>query len=489
LGRKLRRSIAIPTLGVIVAIKLPIPQPDGEHPQFAGAMPCRYSSRSRRLPAGRLTGSVGPLKRKDCTSLSGDDKINGVNGNDLNQGNRMRQMTRWQLSVIIAFCFGILIWITINIPEFPKWSGINGKTAWDLAELLIIPLFLAMVAYYFNRTQKEVEQSIAEQQRQSDQKIANDRLQENELQTFYDRMTELLLDKNLRSSGTNDEVRSIARTRTITTLRNLDENRRGFIIQFLFEAGLINQLQPIIALKNADLRRIVFSRSQIHQISLEHTIMTDSTLYKSVFQDVNFSKSDLSGAKFDRTSCLGCNFDDANLSKTVAYNFYGLKSSYERCNFSEVDFTGANLVETKFNHANMESCVINHAQLFNAELVEAVLRNAKANKVNLQNAKCFGANFDNAELHSIIATNAEFRLSSFRGAILEKANFQQASLVGAQLQGAKLRGANLVEADLKGANLSGADLTDADLTGAILSEVIADEATIWPENFEYRPAI
>jgi hypothetical protein len=60
-GRKLRRSLAISKVGVIIAIYAILPPFDGEHPQFAGAVPCRYSSRFRRLPAGRLTGDVGPL--------------------------------------------------------------------------------------------------------------------------------------------------------------------------------------------------------------------------------------------------------------------------------------------------------------------------------------------------------------------------------------------------------------------------------------------
>jgi hypothetical protein len=61
-GRKLRRSIAIPPAGVIVAIHTPIPPLDGEHPQFAGAASSTRSSRFRRLPAGRQTGDVGQQK-------------------------------------------------------------------------------------------------------------------------------------------------------------------------------------------------------------------------------------------------------------------------------------------------------------------------------------------------------------------------------------------------------------------------------------------
>jgi hypothetical protein len=61
-GRKLRRSRAIPTRGVLTLIYIIIPPLDGEHPQFAGALPCHCSPHFRRLPAGRLTVDVGPPK-------------------------------------------------------------------------------------------------------------------------------------------------------------------------------------------------------------------------------------------------------------------------------------------------------------------------------------------------------------------------------------------------------------------------------------------
>ena len=47
-------------------------------------------------------------------------------------------------------------------------------------------------------------------------------------------MAELLLEKNLRTS-TDDEVRNVARARTLTILPHLDPKRRRSIFQFLSE--------------------------------------------------------------------------------------------------------------------------------------------------------------------------------------------------------------------------------------------------------------
>jgi hypothetical protein len=53
-----------------------------------------------------------------------------------------------------------------------------------------------------------------------------------------------LLEKELRVSQPDDEVQTVARTRTLTVLRGLDGVRKGAVVQFLFEAGLISVAKP-----------------------------------------------------------------------------------------------------------------------------------------------------------------------------------------------------------------------------------------------------
>ena len=76
-------------------------------------------------------------------------------------------------------------------------------------------------------------------------KFAEDRQQETRLQTYFDRMTELLLEEGLRESEKGDETRSIARTRTLSTLRALNVERKQYLIRFLlilssFEFAMIS---------------------------------------------------------------------------------------------------------------------------------------------------------------------------------------------------------------------------------------------------------
>ncbi len=86
-----------------------------------------------------------------------------------------------------------------------------------------------------------------------EQAVTEQRAKETALQTYFDKMTELLLKENLRKSKVESEVRAVARTRTLTVLRRLDKDRKGALIQFLYEAGLIDKNNRVIDLSRADL--------------------------------------------------------------------------------------------------------------------------------------------------------------------------------------------------------------------------------------------
>ncbi len=115
-----------------------------------------------------------------------------------------------------------------------------GKYLWDWLELLIIPFVLALGALWLERSERISDRKIAAERREDDKKIAEDQQREAALQAYIDKMTELLLDKEhpLRKSKPNDEVRVVARTRTLATLRKLDPDRgRGCCCVFYTRAN------------------------------------------------------------------------------------------------------------------------------------------------------------------------------------------------------------------------------------------------------------
>jgi uncharacterized protein YjbI with pentapeptide repeats len=95
---------------------------------------------------------------------------------------------------------------------------------------LIIPVALAAGVFWFN-----------DQTRKSEQAIAQDRVREEALQRYLATMQELILDKGLRRSEKDAEIRDVARARTLTVLRSLDGNQKGEVARFLYEADLIGK--------------------------------------------------------------------------------------------------------------------------------------------------------------------------------------------------------------------------------------------------------
>jgi hypothetical protein len=126
------------------------------------------------------------------------------------------------------------------------------KTWWDWLQLLIVPLVLVLVSSGFALEQNNIntannnqqlmrDQTAAAQQHMADQQLATDQQQEATLKSYLDDISDLLFNHNLLNSGKTDEVRKVARARTITTLRRLNADRNKIVLQFLQDAWLIGQ--------------------------------------------------------------------------------------------------------------------------------------------------------------------------------------------------------------------------------------------------------
>src|SRR6266567_783495 len=138
--------------------------------------------------------------------------------------------------VFLLFCVGFVV----AAYRF-GWeaTGFLNKSLWDWLQLLIVPLALAVAALVFQLANTRTERQIARQRYEQDQHIALDKQREDLLQAYLDRMSELLLKESLRTSP-SEEVRNVARVRTITVLTQLDARRIGYVFTFLREAGLIS---------------------------------------------------------------------------------------------------------------------------------------------------------------------------------------------------------------------------------------------------------
>ena len=309
-----------------------------------------------------------------------------------------------------------------TLQRFWTWTELGGKKPWDYLELLVVPLFLALATLYISdqssRSQKKADIARASQEKlaaqsesEKDQKLANQRYRQNALESYLDDMTSLI-EKGLLDETKNKQLKTIARARTITTLKILDGESNRMVIEFLRTAGLIGEFDiaspPPVTLSGADLKGADLAGVNLSRLSLGSSL---------------FQGADLSGAYLNFSSMREVNFNGANLSGAI------IRGS---------DLTDAQLENTNLSKANLQGSNLAFSNLRNANLSNAYLRGGGSrplakdyiNDKPPEPAKLFGANLTNADL---------------RGANLSEVDLTQAGLSGANLQSANLRDASIPE--------------------------------------------
>jgi uncharacterized protein YjbI with pentapeptide repeats len=263
----------------------------------------------------------------------------------------------------------------------------RGRTLWDWLELLIIPIVLAGGALLFNRSARKTEREISDERVRTERMIAADQIGESALHTYLDRMTDLLLEKNLRNSEPESDVAVAARALTLTVLRGLDAQRKGILVRFLYEAHLIDRDKVVVRLSGADLSWADLSDANLSGVALHGVDLSRARLGNAHLEEADLSRSDLSYADLRIA-----NLSRANLSDTDLCNTY--LSAADLC---QVDMSGALFFGTDLRGANL--C---HANLIRADLSSTRLSGAKLSGANLK-----GVNLRDTELNGVKLNGAD----------------------------------------------------------------------------------
>jgi hypothetical protein len=221
-----------------------------------------------------------------------------------------------------------------NIVETITTTTEPGKTLWDWLSLLGVPLTLAILGY------------ILQQQERS---RANNEAKEEILQNYFDRLSTLLVDKNILAIAVKvyppsekqgddqpkristpeerelfDEERElfdsavhVIRARTLSILRRFegDGERKGSVIRFLIEADVISKAK--LSLSKADLRRADLRGAALIRANLSEADLSGANLYEAFLYDANLSEADLSRANLSRAFLYSANLSKATLEGAV----------------------------------------------------------------------------------------------------------------------------------------------------------------------------
>ena len=279
-----------------------------------------------------------------------------------------------------------------------RWTGIGEKKGWDIFTGLSLPLIVFGGGILFNYLNGQQQQKIAEEKQKDEL-----------LKTYINDMKASLLDKDypLKNSKKNSESRSIARTITLTTLTQLNSEqdkqkakegkynqRKGLIIQFLYESGLIGfgklsstgfiKFDPITPLETSDLTFADLYNTNLKSANLESANLKSANLESANLSLANLADVVLMDANLNRAKLISANLWEADL-----------KSAFlNRAVLDRVNLWGANLENANFMSANLMGANMESANLKSANLKNANLRNINLYSVeNLTNQQIKSACF------------------------------------------------------------------------------------------------
>jgi hypothetical protein len=164
------------------------------------------------------------------------------------------------------------------------------------------------------------------------------------LQNYFQEMGKLLNEHDLLNSPNNAPVRAMAQGGTWAVIQMVDTHYKYFLLQFLYQARLVNGEDSVISLRGVHLWGINLVGDDLSYINLRGTDLTispwtrrpsmlvRSTLRQAILQDVDFDNADLTYADLRGANLIGANLIGANLMGV---------------NLSDANLTGAHVTEAQ----------------------------------------------------------------------------------------------------------------------------------------------
>jgi uncharacterized protein YjbI with pentapeptide repeats len=360
-----------------------------------------------------------------------------------------RVRKRFVVNLLFSLFLFIIILILLIIWGYTAdWTGFNqhletvpsgmqkqpAKTLWDWMQLLVIPSVLAIGAVLLNLANSRTEQKIAEKRYLNDQNIAQDNQREMLLQSYLDRMTELLLKENLRKSLADEEVRKIARVRTLTVMRQLDTRRKNYVLSFLRDASLVanEKNESIVDLSSAD-----WSGENLEGVDLSNLDLTGSN-----FSKANLVRADLRKSKLENANLKGANLESANL--------WGIS----------------------FRHVRIENTSFISAILYDADFSKKMISNCDFSQAHLCHWGPGSAKFGQNHFKNINFSGATLKIARFTNCDFEDVDFSKADLCNAHFEGCSLKNVIFEDSDIKEAKFENVKLENTKVNNITLQKIV-----------------
>ncbi len=334
--------------------------------------------------------------------------------------------------IILGIGLGMFVALIVAgyIPKAHPFSGFKGKTLWDWLSLAGVPVSLAVLGFWLQLQQQQRN----EEQAKLERDIADENRQEEILQNYYDKVSALLVEKNLLAISTKaakaekdldfqeistapttvdtatpeerqllDVSVDVIRARTLTTLRRLNGSRKTSLIRFLLEAEVINRLKLSLAgadLDGADLWGADLSGADLSFGTLFGAKLLNADLRGIQLNNANLKDANLSGANLSNAAFYNANLSNADLSNADLSNAVGYQANLSNANLSGAKINSANFFRADLSRANLQGAVLSDANLTGAFLNNACLLDANLNGADLRNTNLSGTHIGWIDLSS-----------------------------------------------------------------------------------------
>jgi uncharacterized protein YjbI with pentapeptide repeats len=197
-------------------------------------------------------------------------------------------------------------------------------TFWHIVGSILIPvtggLLIGWAGFKFNQRQRE-----------RDEAVENHQAQDNAIQAYLDQMSDLLVDRHLRSLPKGSDIHRLAEAKTVEVLLGLDSERKRRPLKLVYGLGLIMNRSHTaerdgalldlenLSLNNPDTGEKDGALLDLENLSLDHADLTELSLRDAClrFADLrgaDLQGSDLRGADLGYADLRGANLTNADLS-------------------------------------------------------------------------------------------------------------------------------------------------------------------------------
>ena len=205
--------------------------------------------------------------------------------------------------------------------EYPPKKTVSDWVAWSAQIVAAGAVIVSIVALVIGAYQFKAQQSDSAQMQATQEAVSRmqtqDQQQQTTLDTYIDRMSDLLINQHLASPSSKDEVRMIAKARTLRALRNENADRKGFIISFLWEAQLIKGPDPIISLNAANLVNANMQNSYLNDVNLSGALVSSADLHNCDLDGAILTRASLDHVNFRYSTLKGADLSGADLSDAI----------------------------------------------------------------------------------------------------------------------------------------------------------------------------